>query len=227
MKLLNAKAKTLQIDEILDERARTEAARAQRMATDSEEKDACLDKEDPQETPPVPDTSAANTRSRAGSGQRTVTQEVLMNVLDISGTGYLLTPRNTASQKFPKKMFSEMAAAVLDGDTGKLMEYRHLMKNPKYKNIWGTSFGNEVGRLAQGMPGRIEKENGNNTMFFVRKGDIPWDRRKDVTYARIVCNYWDQKKDKERTRLCMGGTKLIVLLTVAPPPQSFSPSNFY
>ena len=51
-----------------------------------------------------------------------------------------------------------MAAAVLDGDTGKLLEYRHLMKNPKYKKIWGNSFGNEVGRLAQGMPGRIKRK---------------------------------------------------------------------
>ena len=62
MKLLNAKAKTLQIDEILEQRARTEAAQAQRVATDSEEEDACLEEEDPQKTPPVPDTPAANTR---------------------------------------------------------------------------------------------------------------------------------------------------------------------
>ena len=71
-----------------------------------------------------------------------------MTVLDISGTGYLLTPKSTASTKFPKKFFSKMAAAVLDGDTGELLEYRHLMKNSKYKKIWGNSFGNEVGRLA-------------------------------------------------------------------------------
>ena len=100
-------------------------------------------------------------------------------------------------------MFSEMAAAVLDGDTGELMEYRHLMKNPKYKKIWEKYFGNEVGRLAQGVPGRVE--NGTNTISFVGKDEIPPDRRKDVTYARIVYNYRDQKKEKERTRLCMGG----------------------
>ena len=78
-----------------------------------------------------------------------------MTVLNISGTGYLTTPRSAASRKFPKKMFSKMAVAVLDGDTGKLMEYRHLMKNPKYKKIWGRSFRNEVGRLAQGMLGKL------------------------------------------------------------------------
>ena len=58
-----------------------------------------------------------------------------MTVMDISGVGYMLTPKSTCSRKFPKKFFSEMAAAVLDGDTGKLLEYRHLMENPKYKAI--------------------------------------------------------------------------------------------
>ena len=96
MKLLNAKAKSHQIDKILEQRARTEAAQSQRVATDFEEEDACLDEEDPQETPPVPDTPVTNTRSRAGSGQRTVMQEVLMTVLEISGSGNLPTPRSIA-----------------------------------------------------------------------------------------------------------------------------------
>ena len=75
-------------------------------------------------------------RDRArGSGQRSVTQEVLFNVMDISGIGYELTPKSTASRKFPKRFFSEIAAAVLDGDSGELLEYRHLMKTPKYKAI--------------------------------------------------------------------------------------------
>ena len=68
-----------------------------------------------------------------------------------------------------------MAAAVLDGETGELLEYWHLMKIPKDTKIWGNSFGNEVGRLAQGMPGRISKEKGTNTMFFVKQNEIPQD----------------------------------------------------
>ena len=47
IKVLNAKAKTYQVDKILAQRARTEAAQSQRVATDSnEEEDACLNKED-------------------------------------------------------------------------------------------------------------------------------------------------------------------------------------
>ena len=106
------------------------------MAADSNEnEDVCLDKEDLEEALPEADTPAANTRSLVETGQHSVTQEVLMTVLDISGTGYLLTPKSTASRKFPKQFFSKMAAAVLDGDTGKLLEYRHLMKNPKQGDL--------------------------------------------------------------------------------------------
>ena len=47
MKLLNAKAKSHQIDKILEQRARIEAAQSQRVAANSnEEEDACLDKDD-------------------------------------------------------------------------------------------------------------------------------------------------------------------------------------
>ena len=97
--------------------------------------------------------------------------------MDISGVGYEMSPKSTASRQFPKQFFSEITAAVLDGDTGKLLEYRHLMKTPKYKEIWGNSFGNEVGRLAQGMPGRISKEKATNTIFFIAQNEIPSDRR--------------------------------------------------
>ena len=64
----------------------------------------------------------------------------------------------------------DYANAVLDGETGKLLESRHLIARPKYKQAWGTSFGNEIGRLVQGMPGRVE---GTDTMFFVDKNKVP------------------------------------------------------
>ena len=44
-------------------------------------------------------------------------------------------------------------------------------------------------------------------MFFIAQNEIPQDRRRDVTYARVVCNYRDQMKDKERTRITMGGDR--------------------
>ena len=136
IEILNANAKTYEINKILEQRAQTEAAQSKRVAANTnEDDDICLDDEDLEETQPEADTPAANTRSRVGSGQRTVTQEVLMTVMDISGVSYKLTPKSTASRKFPKQFFTKMAAAILDGDTGELLEFRHLMKHPKYKVI--------------------------------------------------------------------------------------------
>ena len=80
----------------------------------------------------------------------------------------------------------------MDEDTGDLLEYRHLVKHPKHKKVWGGAFGKEVGRLAQGFSGIFE---GTNTLNFIFKHEIPSDRFKDVTYARIVCNYRPEKKD--------------------------------
>ena len=73
---------------------------------------------------------------------------------------------------------------------------------PKYKPIWTRSFSNELGRLAQGVGGRVE---GTNTMFFIPKNKVPQDRFKDVTYGRIVVDYRPQKEEPHRTRLTVGG----------------------
>ena len=55
----------------------------------------------------------------------------------------------------------EMANSVL-GEKGELLEYRHLISNPKTKAVWAHLCGNEIGRLAQGMPGRNK---GMNTSY--------------------------------------------------------------
>ena len=70
--------------------------------------------------------------------------------------------RLLASRKFPPHMLN----AVLNEDTGELMEYRHLIGSPKYREIWGQAYGNELGRLAQGMKGRVKV---TNTIFFISK----------------------------------------------------------
>ena len=74
---------------------------------------------------------------------------------------------------------ADFAGAVIDDETGELLEYRHLIQRPKYKKDWGYSFGNEIGRLAQRMPGRNE---GTATLSFIDKKDIPSERWKDVAH---------------------------------------------
>ena len=56
-----------------------------------------------------------------------------------------------------------MLNAVLDMTTGELLEMRHLLVNPKYKELWGKSYTKELGQLAQGVPGVT----GTDTITFI------------------------------------------------------------
>jgi hypothetical protein len=63
----------------------------------------------------------------------------------------------------------EMLNAVLNMTTGKLMEMRHLLVNPKYKDLWGKSYTKELGQLAQDIPGVT----GTDTIIFIRHNEVP------------------------------------------------------
>ena len=89
------------------------------------------------------------------------------------------------SRTFPLQFLCDLAYAVLDDDTADLLEYCHLIKHPKYKDMWSNSFGKEIRQLATM----------TETIFFISKMDIPQDRKGDETYGRIVCVYREGKKD--------------------------------
>jgi hypothetical protein len=71
--------------------------------------------------------------------------------------------------RLPLLWFCEMANAVI-GKGGELLEYKQLIANPKTQETWTHSYGNEIGRLAQGMSGR---NTGTNTIIFIRKNQVP------------------------------------------------------
>ena len=106
------------------------------------------------------------------------------------------------------------AMAVMDATTGKLMNYRQLMQSPKHKEVWSRSSANEFGRLAQGVGGRVK---GTNTITFIRKSDVPHDRRKDVTYGQFVCSIRPEKEEMHRTRFTVGGDRVNYPGEVATP----------
>ena len=89
--------------------------------------------------------------------------------------------------------------------SGELLQYRHLIARPEYRDTWTKAYGNKIGRLAQGLPGRVE---GTNTLDFIKKEDIPYERRKDTTYGQIVCNYRAEKEDPNRAQLVVGGDRI-------------------
>jgi len=101
---------------------------------------------DDEEEPPI--RPAHNTRARKQA--REVTQEAMLSVVELSDCA--VSPQNLASRKFPMKLLCEIANAIMD-ESGEMLEYRHLMARPQYRQIWGRSFGNEIGRLTQGMEG--------------------------------------------------------------------------
>ena len=66
------------------------------------------------------------------------------------------------------------ANAVLNPLTGVLQEFRHLIQGLD-KEIWTKSLANKFGRLSQGVRNRIE---GTNTMYFIRKEEVPFETKK-------------------------------------------------
>jgi hypothetical protein len=155
----------------------------------------------PQSTPRVPPSAPRvatrqphryNTRQQ----QHTAFQAVYAPIND---------PTDTPNWSMPRDPMAQLAFAlsVIDPETGKSLEYRHLIGNLSTKDTWLRSAANEFGRLAQGVGGRIK---GTNTIFFIPKNKVPAGRT--VTYGRFVCTLRPNKAEECRTRLTVGGDRI-------------------
>jgi hypothetical protein len=58
------------------------------------------------------------------------------------------------------------AMAVMDADTGKLLNYRQLMRSMKYREAWSLSSANKFGKLANGIGGRIKNSTNTMSLYF-------------------------------------------------------------
>ena len=108
---------------------------------------------------------------------------------------------------------SSYAGPVLDAASGKTLEHRQLRNHPAYKEVWDTSYANELGRLCQGVGTHAEdpsakRVEGTDTFKPIHYQDIPPERRLDVTYSRVVCEVRPQKADPNRTRITIGGNRI-------------------
>ena len=95
-----------------------------------------------------------------------------------------VTPQQATGCRYPLQFLCNLAYAVLDNETGDLLEYQHLMKHHKYKDTWLKSSSTEIHRLVTT----------TETIFFKRKDEIPHDQRKDITYRCVVFTYRLGKK---------------------------------
>jgi hypothetical protein len=148
---------------------------------------------------------------------RVVTPRTLReSTLRVAAGSQRLLPRNLSQDDFCGMESAHTAIALRDNHwsqrhqanavihpvTGKEMEYSALMKDPRLQPLWTRGFGNECGRLFQG----IRDIPGTDTCFFIDLKNILKDRK--VTYGKIVCDYKPHKKEKERVRLTVGGDRL-------------------
>jgi hypothetical protein len=107
------------------------------------------------------------------------------------------------------------AMAVMDKDTGKLLNYRQLMNSPKYKKAWSLSSANEFGQLANGIEGHIK--NPTNTIKFISQHEAPADNWKDITYGQFVCSVRPKKAEPNQMQFTVGGNRINYPGKVATP----------
>ena len=69
---------------------------------------------------------------------------------------------------------------ILDEKTGKLLEYRDLIKQPELRDTWIISLVNKLRRLVQG----ISDVKGTNTIFFIKKSEISKHRPEDPKISK-------------------------------------------
>ncbi len=139
----------------------------------------------------------------------------------------------------------QQALAVMERDTGRLLNYQQLICNPKYKKAWNLLAANGFGWLAHGVGNCIK---GTNTIKFIHKRKVPKSRLKDVTNGQFVCTKWPEKAEPNQTHFTIGGdqinypgevatptaillvTKILFNSTISTPGARFmtmDTSNFY
>ena len=87
----------------------------------------------------------------------------------------------------------------MDTDTGKLINYRQLMRSAENKKAWTLSSANEFGQLVNGIGGRIK--NPTNTIEFIFKHKLPTEQKHGVTYRQFVCTVRPKKSGTQSNAL--------------------------
>jgi hypothetical protein len=106
-----------------------------------------------------------------------------------------------------------MPMPVLDLASSKILKHRQLRQHPEYKDVWDTSYTNELGRLCQGVgvhpqdPTR-KRVDGTNTLKPMQYANIPIDRQSDIAHTRVVYEERPTKAEIERICITVGGNTI-------------------
>ena len=116
-------------------------------------------------------------------------QEAMLTCINITKPDFKLSAKTMANLKLPIMWLCKMANAMLS-ENGELLQYCHLIANSRIRATWTHLYRNELGWLAQGMPGRVK---GTDTIFFIPRHMVLKERICDVTHGLITCLIWPEK----------------------------------
>ena len=125
-------------------------------------------------------------------------------------------PQHHQPYALPRLQPSPSLNAVLDPVTGKLLEYRHLLKT-KQQPSWENACSKEWARLCNGRS--KDSTPGTNTIQWINANEIPHHKR--PTYVRVCANYRPQKNDPYRVHYTLGGN-----LIIYPGPKAALTASF-
>jgi hypothetical protein len=89
------------------------------------------------------DDNKLNHRYNTRSQMTSIMQEAMLECIDITKPKFKISVAKLATQKFLLIWLCKMANFVL-GKQGELLEYCHLIANPKTRATWTPSYGNEL-----------------------------------------------------------------------------------
>ncbi len=184
----------------------------------------------PSTKPPAPTSQPVAHRTRSSSRLRqynaAVNDGATIPVPTSTPTSYsALTASSTASRRFPAAFLQHWAMPVFDPESGQMLEYRQLRNHPTLGHIWNESYANELGRLCQGIGSSPTSKNGQrvagtDTFRVIDYAEIPVERRKEITFTKVVCTVRPQKADPNRTRITIGGNRICYPGDVGTPTGS-------
>ena len=131
-------------------------------------------------------------------------------------------PVLAAQRNYPEKLLNlwytlrpkeHTAMPFLENETWESLEYSQLLLHPKYKEVWNTSYSNELGRILQdvgsGTSGAKKKcVKGIDTFRVVKFENIPHNFRKEICHTSVVCEVRPNKYDPNRTRITVAGNRV-------------------
>eukprot|EP00804_Cyclotella_cryptica_P017134 CCRYP_003352-RA/>CCRYP_003352-RA protein AED:0.42 eAED:0.42 QI:0/-1/0/1/-1/1/1/0/165 len=124
----------------------------------------------------------------------------------------LLATLATSSQHVSSFTPTNLATSVFDHDTGLSLDYRQLCTHSKLGPIWSKSYANELGRLCQGVgtddSGTNQRVQGTDTFYVIDYDNIPFNRRSEITYSKVVCKVRPEKSDPDCTCITIGGNRI-------------------